>query len=190
MKLKALPLLLAVVLGIVVGFWASAADWSTATRIAAIAPIAVALVLIGTPFALLRRRTLLPPLSGRAEAAGWELHGVYSEFPVGHIPEGLWGPSSDPALLLPVIRPDSERLHGAAARLNIEDIERATDRVLLLSIEDEVEYLGRLSDIPHDVTIWPGSRPHLMQRLMGRARRRGRSSPADRSLNRVIDHAV
>jgi len=182
--------LLAVVLGIVVGLLASAAGWSTITRVAAVAPIAVALVLIGTPFALLRRRTLLPPLSGRAEAAGWELHGVYSEFPVGDVPEGLWGPSSDPAMLLPVIRPDSERLHGAAARLDIEDIERATDRVLLLPIEDEVEYLGRLSDIPHDVTIWPGNRPHLIQRLMRRIRRRGRSSPAKRPLDRVIDHTV
>ena len=198
MARKLIPLVLVMPAGVLVGIWANSASWSSTTRVVVTGALALLLVLIGTPLALLRRRTPLPPRVGEALAAGWQLRGVYSEFPVGPLPRELAERFSDLTLLLPVVRPDIERLHGAAAHFDIGELERATDRVLLLSlsVDDEHAYYGRLPDIPNDVTIWPGRRRRSLHRLPGRAVRRVLSWPrngedarfSDNPLDRVIDH--
>lgn len=200
MARRAIPLLAVVPLGALVGLGLDAFDLSTAARLGIIAGAAVIVVAVGTPFALLRRRrSCLVPRVGEASAAGWQFKGVFSDYPVAphHFPSELAGQRSDPALLLPVVRPDMEDLRGSVSRLDHGELERATGRVIVLHVADAGAYRSRLHDVPNDVLLWPGRDTplrHLVRRRLRRlAAASGRGSDSDvpaRPADRVIDHSI
>jgi hypothetical protein len=109
----------------------SAVDLSSTARLAVTAACAVLLVSVGTPFALLRQsRRTLPPQLGRADHAGWQLAGVFSDYPVATDAtraSAPRAPMSDPTLLLPLVHPAAAELRGSAARLDTAELERATE---------------------------------------------------------------
>ncbi len=161
---RAIPLLAVVPLGVAFGALAGAEDWSTPARLAVFGGVAALLVCLGTPFAMWRRELrALSPRSGKGDFAGWQMSGVYSEYPVSakDFPEELIGPHYDPALLLPVIPPSGAALRGVVGRPDLLELRGASERVLLVSFRDSGSYEVILRNAPYDITLWPdrGRRP-------------------------------
>lgn len=197
---KLLPLIGVIPIGIGIGLLAASENWSTSTRLLITGVIAVMVVSIGAPIALLQRRRpspLPPPASGQARLGAYELRGVFSENPVsppGEFPRELSsGPRSPATALLPMVprgwEPD-----------RVEELPQdLMDRAVF--VHGRTDRDVHLEQVPDDLLIWPApkrrrhlrwraARAYLRLRSVERLRSDAYSEVPDPSSSRDVDPAT
>jgi hypothetical protein len=168
MSRRLIPLIAVVPLGVLIGFLAASQNWSSATRLLVTGGVAIVVILISAPFALLRRRAPAPqvvPVTGRAHIAAYELRGVFSENPVSPLGEErpnelASGLRSSASALLPVVP------RGWEYRSPTEE---AVERTLFIRGETKDEDARSRKVIPDDLALRP-SQPRK-RALLSTARR-------------------
>jgi hypothetical protein len=148
-----IPLIVAL-LGIAIGLLSASEDWPTPTRLLVTAGVALVVVLVGTPLALLRRQKagLAEPVAGEAHLAAYELRGVFSENPVSPRGEGR------PDELASALRSPASALLPVVPRgwKGLEDLappEEAIERTIF--VRDKARGVVRSDELPEDLVLWP-----------------------------------
>ncbi len=148
---RLIPLVAVVPLGVLVGLLFVSEEWSRSTRLLVTAGAAIAIVLVGTPFAMMRRRRVPYPPSpvfGQARLGSYELRGVYSENPVSPLGEEraeelASGLRSSAIALLPVV-PRGLEFHDPR--------KEARERAIFVRVTTEEAVPP--GNVPDDLVVW------------------------------------